>query len=186
MRFEAEAFPHLDALSRTAFWLIGEKPEADSLVCDTYAAAYRLWDMTVSANDFKAWIFKILTVMFCSSFQNYTHQSDFVESPNGGEIFPEGGTLSAEAFHDLGKMLFNERSNGGVRGAITRLPVDIRIVVILSFLEGFSYQEVADIAGIGLHEVRSRLIQGRKLIQWNLFGQVAEVAAQPGNRVSAG
>ncbi|MDD4051394.1 MAG: RNA polymerase sigma factor [candidate division Zixibacteria bacterium] len=176
MCFEAEAFPHLDALSRTAFWLTGNKPEADGLVCETFATAYRLWDITVSKIDFKTWLFKILTRLFCGSCRNHTRRSDFIESSDGDEVFPGVESMSAEALDDLGQRLLDEKMNGNVRAAITGLPADVRVVVILSFLEEFSYREIADIAGIDLDDVRSWLYRGRKLMQKGLFGRVAKVA----------
>lgn len=174
--FEAEAFPHLDALSRTAFWLTGNRPEADSLVCETFAAAYRLWDVTVSTADVKIALFKILARLFGGRCSNHTRRTDFIESSSGDEIFPGVESLSAEAIDDLGQRLLNENTNGNVRAAVTGLPADVRIVVVLSFLEEFSYREIADIAGIGLDEVRSWLQRGRKLMQKELFGRVDKVA----------
>lgn len=176
MRFEAAAFPHLDALSRTAFWLTGDKPEADGLVCETFAAAYRLWDVTISTIDLKLSLFKILTRLFGGSCPNHTRRSAFLESQNSDEIFPDSRGLSPEGFHQLGQRLLSEDMNGNVRAAIAGLPADTRIAIILSFLEEFSYQEIADIAGIGLDDVRSRLRQGRKLMQRDILGPVAKAA----------
>ncbi len=48
-------------------------------------------------------------------------------------------------------------------------PDDFRLVAVLSFLEGFSYQEIAEIADLQLGTVKSRLHRGRKLLQKQLF-----------------
>jgi RNA polymerase sigma-70 factor, ECF subfamily len=56
-----------------------------------------------------------------------------------------------------------------VKKAIEELPDDFRMVVILSFLEGFSYQEIAEIADLQLGTVKSRLHRGRKLLQKKLL-----------------
>ncbi|MEE8404695.1 MAG: sigma-70 family RNA polymerase sigma factor, partial [candidate division Zixibacteria bacterium] len=53
--------------------------------------------------------------------------------------------------------------------AIDELPEDFRIVVVLSFIEGFSYQEIAEIADLQLGTVKSRLHRGRKLLQKELL-----------------
>lgn len=186
IRFEAEAFPYLDALVQTSFWLTGNKSEADGLVCETFAAAYRLWDVTVSTNDFKPWLFKILTRLFSGSFQNHIRREGLRDSRDGERTFPGGRELSAEAIDGLRQRLLAGKLNGSVREAVARLPVDIRIVVILSLLEGFSYREIADIAAIGLDDVRSRLFWGRRFMQRDLFGLVAEVAVISDGRESRG
>lgn len=187
MRFEAEAFPHLDALSRTSFWLTGDEPEADGLVCETFAAAYRIWDITVSTNDSKTWLFKILVRLFSGSFRNHLHRSGLFESQDGDKTFPTyGRVLSAEALDDLRQRLLNKEMDGIVRRAITRLPVDVRIVVILSLLEEFSYRQIADIVGIGLGDVRSRLYQSRLLLHGDLYEQAAKPAVAPDGRSQEG
>ena len=56
-----------------------------------------------------------------------------------------------------------------MKKAIDELPEDFRIVVVLSFLEGFSYQEIADITDLQLGTVKSRLHRGRKLLQKELY-----------------
>ncbi len=56
-----------------------------------------------------------------------------------------------------------------MKRAIEGLPEDFRLVVVLSFLEGFSYQEIADIADLQLGTVKSRLHRGRKLLQKALY-----------------
>lgn len=186
MRFEAEAFPHLHALARTSFWLTGNEPEADDLVGETFGAAYRIWDITVSTNDVKTWLFKILARLFSGSFKNHTRRSGLLESHNGDSAFlDDGAALSAEDLDDLRQRLFTKEMDGAVRAAITRLPVDMRIVIILSLLEEFSYRQIADIAGTGLDDVRSRLYRGRLLLQWDLHGQVAEAAVAPDDQRQA-
>ena len=56
-----------------------------------------------------------------------------------------------------------------VKTAIEELPEDFRLVIVLSFLEGFSYQEIADIVGLNIGTVKSRLHRGRKLLQKSLW-----------------
>jgi RNA polymerase sigma-70 factor (ECF subfamily) len=62
-------------------------------------------------------------------------------------------------------------SSDDVKNAIRNLPDDFRLIVVLSLLEGFSYQEIAEITGFPLNAVRSRLHRGRRLLQKRLFDQ---------------
>ena len=85
--------------------------------------------------------------------------------------------LSKEMGKDLGRSSGEVNSCAGdityradeVKKAIETLPDDFRLVVVLSFLEGFSYQEIADITDLQLGTVKSRLHRGRKLLQKELF-----------------
>ena len=67
------------------------------------------------------------------------------------------------------KQMFAKIFDDDVKKAIESLPDDFRLVVVLSFLEGFSYQEIAEIADLQLGTVKSRLHRGRKLLQKVLF-----------------
>jgi len=70
---------------------------------------------------------------------------------------------------DPEKEFFSKIFDDDVKNAINELPEDFRIVVVLSFLEGFAYQEIADITGLQIGTVKSRLHRGRKLLQKALF-----------------
>jgi len=60
---------------------------------------------------------------------------------------------------------------GAVRRAISELPVEFREVIVLREMEGFSYKEIADLSGVPMGTVMSRLARARKLLQQNLAGE---------------
>ena len=70
---------------------------------------------------------------------------------------------------DPEKLFFRKVFDDDVKAAINEMPDDFRLVIILSFLEGFSYQEIADILNINIGTVKSRLHRGRKLLQKSLW-----------------
>ena len=85
------------------------------------------------------------------------------------DSFLYGQLAATKSGHDPEKELFAKILDSDVKKAIEELPDDFRIVVILSFLEGFSYQEIADITDLQLGTVKSRLHRGRKLLQKVLY-----------------
>lgn len=178
--FEAETFPHLEALSRTAFWLTGDEAEGDSLVCETFAAAYRLWDVTVSTANVRTSLFKTLIRLFGGRCRNHTRRLDVVASAN------DDGMLSAAVFEEMKGSLRRNELNGSFHAAISNLPANIRIVFVLSFLEGFSYRQIAEMAAIELAEVRARLHQGRHLIQRGLYERIVRAGGASGGGDRAG
>jgi DNA-directed RNA polymerase specialized sigma24 family protein len=67
---------------------------------------------------------------------------------------------------------FSEITESAIRTAIGELAPDFRLIVILSLLERFSYREIADISNLKPESVRSRLHQGRRKMQKELFDRV--------------
>ncbi len=168
--FEDTAMEHTDALYRTALRMTKNTKDAEDLVQETLLKAFRFFDRFEKGTNIKAWLFKIMMNIFINDYRqkskkptsmsyedvddNYLyHQLKFQKSEGGD---PEG-TLFSRIFDD------------DVKKAIEELPDDFRIVVVLAFLEEFSYQEIAEIAGLQLGTVKSRLHRGRKLLQKSLW-----------------
>ncbi|PJA26944.1 MAG: RNA polymerase subunit sigma [candidate division Zixibacteria bacterium CG_4_9_14_3_um_filter_46_8] len=155
-----------------ALRLTKNRVDAEDLVQETFLKAYRFWDSFEQGSNCRAWLFKILTNLFITSYHKKSREKqqftyDDVESHYLYNQI-EGGN-DKHQFSDPEKMLFNQLLDDDVKKAIEELPEDFRIVVVLSFVEGFSYQEIADIVGIQLGTVKSRLHRGRKLLQKGLW-----------------
>ena len=172
IEFQQVALTHTDAVYRTAMRMTKNKADAEDLVQETFLKAYRFWESFEKGSNCRAWLFKILTNLFITSYHKKTKEKqqfayDDIESHylyNQLEDKGQMGHLS-----DPESFLFNQLLDDDVKKAIEELPEDFRVVVVLSFLEGFSYQEIADIVGIQLGTVKSRLHRGRKLLQKSLW-----------------
>lgn len=168
--FETEAIPHMDALLRTALRMTKNEIDAEDLVQETFVKAYRFWDKFESGSNCRAWLFKIMTNIFINDYRSKSRSPVSVNVDDIDDNFlygqlAEGNTSLANPE----RQLFNKIFDDDVKKAIEGLPDDFRLVVVLSFLEGFSYQEIADIADLQLGTVKSRLHRGRKLLQKELF-----------------
>ena len=167
--FEAEALPHMDALMRTALRMTKNQNDAEDLVQETMVKAYRFWDKFEPGSNCRAWLFKIMTNIFIN---NYRSKSRTPVSVNVDEIddnFLYGQLAALGPEENPEQALFAKIFDDDVKKAIEELPDDFKLVVVLSFLEGFSYQEIADIADLQLGTVKSRLHRGRKLLQKQLY-----------------
>jgi RNA polymerase sigma-70 factor (ECF subfamily) len=60
-----------------------------------------------------------------------------------------------------------------VRGAIDQLPPEYREVIVLREMDGMSYKEIADVAGVPIGTVMSRLARARRRVAGTLSGQRA-------------
>lgn len=167
--FEAQALPHMDALLRTALRMTKNEGDADDLVQEAFFKAYRFWDKFEQGSNCRAWLFKIMTNIFINNYRAkaWTPQTVDLEDVDDDFLF---GQLSALGPSDNPEQhFFNKVFDDDVKKAIEELPEDFRLVIVLSFLEGFSYQEIADIVGLNIGTVKSRLHRGRKLLQKSLW-----------------
>jgi len=172
--FKRLALPQLDALFNTAVRMTRNQAEADDLVQETYLKAFRSFDQFAENTNIKAWLFKILVNTFINKFNRrmrhprileldrIEHYTEFIEDEISMPV-----TSQDEIFRE---MLSDE-----VKHALDSLPEPFRIVLLLSAIEGFSYKEIAEIAGCPLGTVMSRLYRGRRILQQSLMKYASQM-----------
>jgi RNA polymerase sigma-70 factor (ECF subfamily) len=168
-RFEREAMVHIDALMRTARRMTKSDSDAEDLVQETMLKAYRFFDKFEEGTNCKAWLFKIMTNIFINNYRSKAKAPQSLTFDDIDDGFLFGQLAKFKPATDPEQEFFSKIFDDDVRKAINDLPEDFRIVVVLSFLEGFAYQEIADITGLQIGTVKSRLHRGRKLLQKALF-----------------
>ena len=169
--FEQLTMPQADALLRTALRMTRNAADAEDLVQETYLKAYRFFDRFERGTNIRAWLFKIMTNLFINSYRDRAKRPvetsfDDVEESFLYNKLAEGAQKDGT---NPEKELFDKLYTDEVQKALDRLPEEFRMVVQLNFVEGFSYQEIAEILGIELGTVKSRLHRGRKLLQKTLW-----------------
>jgi len=167
--FEAQAMPHMDALYRTALRMTKNEKDAEDLVQEALVKAYRYWDKFDSGTNCRAWLFKIMTNIFINDYRSKSRSPMAINMDDIDDNFLYGQLAVGSKESNPEKDLFNKIFDDDVKKAIETLPDDFRLVVVLSFLEDFSYQEIAEITDLQLGTVKSRLHRGRKLLQKELF-----------------
>lgn len=167
--FDKEALPHMDALYRTALRMTKNPEDAEDLVQEAYVKAYRFWDRFEPGSNCRAWLFKIMTNIFINNYRSKSRTPISVNVDDIDDNFLYGQLAALGPGDNPERQLFAKIFDDDVKKAIEELPDDFRLVVVLSFLEGFSYQEIAEIADLQLGTVKSRLHRGRKLLQKQLY-----------------
>lgn len=167
--FEVQALPHMDALYRTALRMTKNEKDAEDLVQEAFVKAYRFWDKFDPGSNCRAWLFKIMTNIFINDYRSKSRSPMAVNMDDIDDNFLYGQLAIGKNESNPETDFFNKIFDDDVKKAIETLPDDFRLVVVLSFLEGFSYQEIADITDLQLGTVKSRLHRGRKLLQKELF-----------------
>ena len=165
--FEREALPWVDDVHRFALSLTRDEADADDVVQDTYLRAYKSWHTYVPGSDCRRWLFTICRNVFLRSLER---QSPTVEL--GGPETEAGalGTVFREASEDSLEQLFARVDLGpALDGALATVPEPFRSAVILVDVDDQSYETAAQILGVPIGTVRSRLFRGRRLMQELLF-----------------
>jgi RNA polymerase sigma-70 factor (ECF subfamily) len=165
-KFQALAFPHMDALYSTALRLTRNQLDAEDLVQDVYLRAYRFFDKFEEGTNFKAWIFKILTNTFINRYRKKVREPQQVEFEKVEYFY----ALREKERDDKYETRYDENLYAGlfddeINAALQKLSYDFRAVVILCDIEGFSYKEIASIIGKPIGTVMSRLSRARQQLQ---------------------
>src|SRR4051812_34089613 len=170
--FEREVMPHMPALYGAAMRMTKHTGDAEDLVQETVMRAYRFFDTFEAGTNCKAWLFRILTNIFCNRYrerereQEILHQAESSET-NIGQFVSDGPRDAETAL--LGRMVSRD-----VERALAAVPSEFRLAVILADLEDFSYKQIAEIMDCPAGTVMSRLYRGRKILQKLLHDYAVE------------
>ena len=169
--FEKEALVHLDVLYRVALRLTNNPSDADDLVQETMLKAYRSWDQYQQGTNAKAWLLTILRHAFINEYRRRVRHPETVDvdAIEPFAVFPDVQDEDPQG------AFFDKIVDDQVLKAIDQLPVVFRETLVLSDVEGMSYQEIADILKVPVGTVKSRLFRARHLLQAKLYDYAVEM-----------
>jgi RNA polymerase sigma-70 factor (ECF subfamily) len=176
--FEREALPHLPALYAAAVRMTRHEKDAEDLVQDTLLRAYRFFDTFEAGTNCKAWLFRILTNVFCNRYREREREHEVLNEAESSEAnleqFLAGAAGQGTDGRDAEGALLGRMVSTDVEKALAAVPPDFRMAVILADLEDFSYKEIAEIMECPAGTVMSRLYRGRKILQGLLYDYAVE------------
>jgi RNA polymerase sigma-70 factor, ECF subfamily len=190
--FEKEALPHLPALYAAALRMTRHEKDAEDLVQDALLRAYRFFDTFQAGTNCKAWLFRILTNVFCNRYREREREHEILDQAESStanlEQFLGGASGNGGDAREVENALLGHMVSADVEKALAALPSDFRMAVIYADLEDFSYKEIADIMECPTGTVMSRLFRGRKMLQTLLYQYAVEqgiISADSGAAVQA-
>jgi RNA polymerase sigma-70 factor, ECF subfamily len=173
-RFEREALPFMRDLFAAALRLTRNRTDAEDLLQETYLRAYRGFAGFRPGTNLRAWLYRILTNTYINSYRKRQREPQVVPDDSVEEWYlydrlsREGAGASAEA------EVLDALPDEDVQAALESLPEQFRMAVLLADVEGFSYKEIAEMLGIPIGTVMSRLHRGRRALERRLWDVVRE------------
>jgi RNA polymerase sigma-70 factor (ECF subfamily) len=176
VRFEEEALALADQVFRVARHLAGSREDAEELVQETYARAFRSWRSYTPGTNLRAWLLRILTNLN-------------IDRGRRNQRAPQMQPLEANDYYLYDKLAADGDGGGGpaaeervverlsqddIVAALSAVPHDFRDVVVLVDIGDFSYQDAAQILDIPIGTVMSRLHRGRRILKRELADNVLE------------
>jgi RNA polymerase sigma-70 factor (ECF subfamily) len=173
--FEEQALPYMDQLYAAAMRMTRNPADAADLVQETFVKAFQAFKSFEQGTNIKAWLYRIQTNTYINIYRKrqrdpYQGSIDELEDwqLGGAESRTSTSSRSAEA------EAIDHLPDSDVKDALAAVPEDFRMAVYLADVEGFSYQEIADIMKTPVGTVMSRLHRGRKLLREKLRDYAAE------------
>jgi RNA polymerase sigma-70 factor (ECF subfamily) len=186
-RFTAEAIPYMSRMYPAALRLTRNHSDAEDLIQETFAKAFVKFHQFSPGTNLKAWLYTILVRTFYSTCRHKDRRVGEVLAAqiDGSEVRDMLGEPSrsaeAEALENLG--------SSAIMRALADLPECFRQAIYLADIEGYRYNEIAEIMGTPLGTVMSRIHRGRAMLRRRLRAyarpQHASLPPRPPLRIAA-
>ena len=191
--FESSLVSMLEPAYRLAYRLTSDPQDAEDLVQEAALRAFRFRHTFQAGTSFKSWFYRIIVNHFYTGKRRRRATTTPLDSlSDAHEILlfarsAEAGLLRPDT--DPSATAVARMAEDDVARALASLPDEFRTVCTLYFIDDLSYQEIADILGVPIGTVRSRLHRGRQMLQkqlWRVAEELGVVPASPRKPAMAG
>jgi RNA polymerase sigma-70 factor (ECF subfamily) len=176
VRFEEEALELSDQVYNVARRLVSSREEAEDLMQETYARAFRNWRSFEPGTNLRAWLLRILTNLNIDRGRR-VQRTPAMQPLEEGDYFLYNRLEAAGEPGAAEERVLSRLSQNHVVEALADLPHDFRDVVVLVDIGEFSYAEAAQILDIPIGTVMSRLHRGRRMLKKELADVAVETEA---------
>ena len=178
--FNAEALQFLEPLFGTAMRLTRNRADAEDLVQDTFVKAFRHAEQFKRGTNLRAWLYTILHNTWRNRLRDASRDTVEVDSEQVEQAAADGG--GSQDAETPERILMRGTLDAELQAALDELPEAFRQAVWLRDVEEFTYAEIAEMLGVPIGTVMSRISRGRRLLYEKLsapapVAPVAPVAA---------
>jgi RNA polymerase sigma-70 factor (ECF subfamily) len=167
--FENATIPHKHALYNYALKIAANSDDASDLVQETYYKAYKSFHQFENGTNSKAWMFMILKNTFINNYRKQKREPVKVDYDEIEDVY-ESIKSNQSNDNNLDLDFYNNLFDDELSEALSKLPTKMKDVFLLCDLEGYTYEEIAELLNVPIGTVRSRLHRARKILQEELFG----------------
>ncbi len=180
-QFEAAALPHLDAAYNLARWLLRDEHSARDVVQDAYLRAFKYFE-SFKGEDARPWLMQIVRNTCFTWLRDHGRGPEHVEFDEERDSHgnPTDG-WTGRTDDNPETLLMRKMQSQQINDAIEQLPPLFREALVLRELEDMSYEDIAQIAGIPMGTVMSRLSRARHLLRTALAGTTAHAGTHTGH-----
>ena len=167
--FENATIPHKHALYNYALKIAANSDDASDLVQETYYKAYKSFHQFENGTNSKAWMFMILKNTFINNYRKQKREPVKVDYDEIEDVY-ESIKSDQSNNNNLDLDFYSNLLDDELSEALSKLPSKMKDVFLLCDLEGYTYEEIAELVNVPIGTVRSRLHRARKILQEELFG----------------
>lgn len=174
-RFLDELDPVLDSLHRAALRMTTDATRAEDVLQESILKGYRFFPTYKEGTNFRAWMHRVLFTVFVNTTRDRGPRSSTLEA------VPEPEENERPLVEELDRPTHVQRAvavmesvDERIKQAVQDLPSDLRMVFMLSTIEGLKYREIAEVMQCPLGTVMSRLFRSRRMLQERLFEYARE------------
>jgi len=175
VRFEEDALALSDQVYRVARHLASSREDADELMQETYARAFRSWRSFTPGTNMRAWLLRILTNLNIDRGRRQQRAPQMQPLEANDYFLYDKLAENGEGLSDEDQVV-ERLSQDDIVTALSVVPHDFRDVLVLVDLGDFSYADAAQILDIPVGTVMSRLHRGRRILKRELAESALEEA----------
>jgi len=162
-RFEELALPYRDAAYNLAYWIVRHPDDAEDVVQEAYLRAFRAFG-GFKGDAMRPWLLAIVRHCAFRLLKDRKRAFDLVPLDGMDDGLAVGSNL-ASSDPSAEELLIDAANAQHVRAALAELPLVYRDIVVLREMENMTYSEIAEVTGVALGTVMSRLSRGRALLR---------------------
>lgn len=148
-----------------AYRLAGNEADARDLTQEAFIRVWRAWDRIDPDAGLEGWLYRIVANLHIDLLRRRRgvrlHSLDEPLATQSGEVARERADPSADIEHAVLDTMVDRR----IQEALLRLSPDLRMVVVLADVEGYAYEEIAQMLGVPIGTVKSRLHRARRALR---------------------
>jgi len=175
IRFEEDALALSDQVYRVARHLASSREDADELMQETYARAFRSWRSFQPGTNMRAWLLRILTNLNIDRGRRQQRAPQMQPLEANDYFLYDRLSEDGDGVSDEDRVV-ERLSQDDIVTALSAVPHDFRDVIVLVDLGDFSYADAAQILDIPVGTVMSRLHRGRRILKRELAESALEEA----------